>query len=301
MSAEELQALIDKQVQDREAAATVDAGAGEDATGEGADPAPESAPASPAEPEVGKPYQTDKGWAIKLDTGESFEAASPEDLVTAIGSAKGAATRAMRQREAENAELRNKVAQSAGQETETQTGDPSSHTATQANQGQFDQQHYYDTFEKDPLAAQRYLMEHSPEFQEIVDTSNVVRNLLCVSAFHQMVNDFPRDDQAVAEKLMNHMVEEQIPMTPTNMKGVWDRMLAAGEAQPFTGPPAGAPPPLPAGTTEAPPVGAPPPEPPPSTDDVTPSPGMTDEQARSMPLDQLREQINKMGREGGGQ
>jgi hypothetical protein len=105
----------------------------------------------------------------------------------------------------------------------------------------FDQKHYWELMNKDPLEAQQYMdaarFGVQPEqvqslYQEVFNTTQYSADKKEVEDFMQSNPDFPGTKEAT-DKVWNIMAQENFPITARNLEYVYLRAVRDGEIEPL--------------------------------------------------------------------
>jgi hypothetical protein len=126
---------------------------------------------------------------VELKSGEVFEAPSPELLIQKLAEAKQHATEFIDTLKSENAELRPyKEKWQAFEKTFSAPAPQSS--------PEFDSAKYYTLLNENPVAANQYLLEHTPEWKELREFKEQQRLMQVAAVFGSQNPDFPNSPEA---------------------------------------------------------------------------------------------------------
>ena len=167
---------------------------------------------------------------INLSTGQVYKGATHEDVLRTLASAQEEATRTIRAREAENAELRNRMAA-----VEAQIPKPQPDTSAVKDAA------YYETWAKDPAEATRMQLAEMlgiPK-ENVVDVLKaVVENGVVTKAADEFIMrnpDFPQSPASAA--LMKETLKQRFGQTinnttADNLELVYGQLKREGKLQP---------------------------------------------------------------------
>jgi hypothetical protein len=178
--------------------------------------------------EVVKPDGFPGEW--ELSDGSKIKATSYEEAFNKAVDMKVNTAAALRDRERQIEELQAKISQ----QPPVQPTPPASTTA-------FDQKHYWELMNQDPLQAQQYMdaarFGVQPDqvqslYQEVFNTTQYSADKKEIEDFMQSNKDFPATKEAT-DKIWAIMGQENFPITSRNLEYVYLRAVRDGEIEPL--------------------------------------------------------------------
>ena len=192
-------------------------------------PNPPGTPAEAAQviKEVNAPAQPIE---ISLETGQVYRAATPQEALEKLAAAQTEATKAIRLRESENAELRTKLAQ-----LEQQIPKP------QANPNDAKTTQYYEDWAKNPTKANLDLLANGlglPADQLVPVLRNVIESATARTAADEFVNRYPSFEgnptnvQLLRDRVQQRFGQNLGAATADNLELAYQSLVREGKIVP---------------------------------------------------------------------
>ena len=162
---------------------------------------------------------------VKLETGQVYKGKTKDEIMDKLAKAETEATKAIRDRDEQ---IRNLTAALASKASSPTTAKAAERKMDES----FDSSKYYELLQKDPLAAETYILEHNPTVQALVQKLARIDEGVETYNFQVRNQDYPATKEASAA-IMARMEAEGRSWTADNLEIVFNTLKREGTVKPL--------------------------------------------------------------------